>query len=253
MQLINPYKLFNLTFTASLKTLQKEYYRMALICHPDKGGTDADMIIIHKAYTYIKDQLENCKNTKEYEEVELEFSEFCSNQTKEIPVFREIWELSDDKKTHDEFNIEFNKQFKHENTDVPNPFLDGYGTLMDSSEYSSEYSSDKPAPSSNNSPIDIPTKKPSHKFTQDIIVYDEPAALPDTYGEYQNLKIKKIEDFSNEYGSDYLKSFCEPKKISCEIKERGMEDILKERKLLEREHLTNLGIKNTKRKIRKKH
>ena len=68
--LINPYDLFNLTTKSTLKQLQKKYYKMALICHPDKGGCKNDMIIIHTAYIYIKEQLENCKNIKKYEEIE---------------------------------------------------------------------------------------------------------------------------------------------------------------------------------------
>ena len=75
------------------------------------------------------------KMLDKYEEIENEFADFCNNQKKEIPLFREIWELSDDKKKHDEFNIEFNKRFKKEETDIKNPFLDGYGELMDKSEY----------------------------------------------------------------------------------------------------------------------
>ena len=232
--LINPYDLFNLTSKSTLKQLQKKYYKMALICHPDKGGTDGDMIIIHKAYSYIKEQLENCKNTKKYEEIENEFADFCNNQKKEIPLFREIWELSDDKKKHDMFNIEFNKKFKQEDTDIKNPFLDGYGELMDKSEYSNDILNQNKLVKNKLSKISkksiqIPSKNTKHNFKQDIIVYDEPHALPDRHGEYQSLKVKKINDFSSENGADYLKSFCEPEKINYKIKERTFDDILKER------------------------
>ena len=40
--LINPYKLFHLTYKSSLDKLRKAYYKIALICHPDKGGTEDD-------------------------------------------------------------------------------------------------------------------------------------------------------------------------------------------------------------------
>ena len=72
--MINPYEIMNLTPDSTLKDLQRAYYDMALICHPDRGGTEEDMIVIHNAYKYIKEQLENCENVSSYEELEEEFS-----------------------------------------------------------------------------------------------------------------------------------------------------------------------------------
>ena len=63
--LINPYMLFHLTSRSTLEQLRKAYYKMALLCHPDKGGSEDDMITIHHAYVYIKEQLENCKEKAE--------------------------------------------------------------------------------------------------------------------------------------------------------------------------------------------
>ena len=57
--MINPYDIMNLTPESSLKDLKDAYYQMALLCHPDKGGSADDMIVIHNAYKYIKEQLEN--------------------------------------------------------------------------------------------------------------------------------------------------------------------------------------------------
>ena len=74
LYMINPYEIMNLTPDSTLKDLQRAYYDMALICHPDRGGTEEDMIVIHNAYKYIKEQLENCENVSSYEELEEEFS-----------------------------------------------------------------------------------------------------------------------------------------------------------------------------------
>ena len=45
------------------------------------------------------------------------------------------------------------------------------------------------------------------EFKQNMIIYEEPNALPDTYGKYHNLNIKKVEDYSDGMMSDYLKSY----------------------------------------------
>ena len=105
--MINPYEIMNMSPNSTLTELKKSYYQMALICHPDKGGTEEDMIVIHNAYKYIKEQLENCDNTNTYEELEDAFSSFCKEQEETPPPFRDIWEDSEQKKLRDEFNSAF--------------------------------------------------------------------------------------------------------------------------------------------------
>ena len=69
--LINPYDLLGIKSDASLSELKKNYYNMALLCHPDKGGSSQDMYVVSSAYKYIKKQLENAYNkTASYEELE---------------------------------------------------------------------------------------------------------------------------------------------------------------------------------------
>lgn len=226
--LINPYMLFHLTSRSTLEQLRKAYYKMALLCHPDKGGSEDDMITIHHAYVYIKEQLENCKEEKEYEKMEDDFNDFCKKQTDKPPPFRDIWELSDDKKFHDKFNQQFMKKHHAVQTAEEdfNPFKDGYGSLMDQSEYHGDHKKSK------TNYNDVVKGTPQTEFKQDMIIYEEPNALPDTYGKYQNLNIKKVEDYSDGMMSDYLKSYCEPEQQDIKIKERTLEDIMKEREEL---------------------
>jgi curved DNA-binding protein CbpA len=222
ISLLNPYNLFGLNSKSNLKELQKSYYKMALLCHPDKGGTENDMNIIHHAYIYIKKQLENCNEEKEYEKMEEDFKNFCEKQKKKPPPFRDIWELSNEKKFHDTFNQQFMKvHHKSVETDI-NPFKNGYGDLMDDSEYHGkkiDYD-------------DSVDKTPKHEFKQDLVIYKEPSPLPNTYGKYRNLKITKINDYTDGKMSDYLKSYCEPEKYDIKIKERTFDDIIKEREEL---------------------
>jgi hypothetical protein len=120
-----------------------------------------------------------------------------------------------------------------------NPFEEGYGNLMDNSEYH-----DNDNKTNYN---DVVKGTPQVEFKRDMIIYEEPTALPDTYGKYQNLNIKKIEDYSDGMMSDYLKSYCEPEQQDIKIKERTLEDIIKEREeLLCSTSASNKPITNTK-------
>lgn len=219
-KLINPFKLFGLDSKSTLDELRKAYYKMALICHPDKGGTKEDMDIVYKAYIYIKNQLENCKEEKEYDKLEEDFKDFCQKQTDNPPPFLEIWELSDDKRFHDEFNKKFMKLHHHDDIEKDSPFKDGYGELMDKSEYHNSHV--------NNYDNNIKGNT-ANKFNKDIIEYKEPQALPDTYGKYYNFNVKNLKDYSEGNMSDYMMSFTEPEKMDGKIVNRTLEDIKKER------------------------
>lgn len=145
-KLIDPYGLLGVDSRSSLSELKKNYYNLALLCHPDKGGNDKDMNVVSLAYNYIKDHLENVKETT-YEKLEEEFADFCKGQ--EIlkpPTFGQIYE-----ETNDWIN-EFNKKFEEglntsgdmrqfiggEDDIYSNPYLKennplsgGYGEYMD--------------------------------------------------------------------------------------------------------------------------
>ena len=119
---VNPYSLFGLSSKSTLTELRKSYYELSLFCHPDKGGSSTEMDVVHKAYLYIKEQLDNCKVEKSYEMLEDEFENFCKQQTQKPPCFREIYD------NYNDFAREFNRQFTERNQDtssidsLPNPF-----------------------------------------------------------------------------------------------------------------------------------
>ena len=164
--LLNPYNLLGVSPNSSLSTLKKNYYNLALLCHPDKGGNNKDMNILSLAYQYIKEQLENINETT-YEKLEEEFEIFCKDQeSKKPPTFGQIYEETND--WINEFNKEFEKKiaidnFKISETKNPyildkNPLNNGYGDLMDTSTISNEYN-----------PIEIIENK--QEFKQEIIEY----------------------------------------------------------------------------------
>ena len=51
------------------------------------------MIIIHNAYIYIKNQLENCKEEKEYEKMEEDFKDFWKSVENDEWGRRENWKF----------------------------------------------------------------------------------------------------------------------------------------------------------------
>jgi len=105
-KLIDPYGLLGVDSRSSLGELKKNYYNLALLCHPDKGGNDKDMNVVSLAYNYVKYHLENVKETS-YEELEDEFADFCKGQEAlKPPTFGQIYE-----ETNDWIN-EFNKKFE---------------------------------------------------------------------------------------------------------------------------------------------
>ena len=149
-KLIDPYGLLGVDSRSNLSELKKNYYNLALLCHPDKGGNDKDMNVVCLAYNYIKNHLENIKETS-YEKLEEEFADFCKCQESlKSPTFGQIY-----KETNDWIN-DFNKKFEQglnmsgemrsflgtgediENNpylNENNPMANGYGDYMDVSDY----------------------------------------------------------------------------------------------------------------------
>ena len=209
MNLLNPYELLGVSTQSSLNTLKKKYYSLALICHPDKGGDENDMIMIKNAYDYIKPQLENNTDTT-YEQLEDEFQKFCDNQKKKLCPFSEVYEES-----HDwikEFNKTFDEKKKNKqdnSNDLDPKYLmeKGYGELMDNDKIElgdCKYN-------------ETVIGKLNNKFNNELVIYDEPAAKPIDFGEYERFDVKEIMDFThvtdNFNMNDYKKAHSDPEDI----------------------------------------
>ena len=216
--LINPYNLLGLTTKSTIPELKKAYYQLALLCHPDKGGNKEDMHVVHQAYKYIKRQMENANYTKSYEDLEQEFKDFCQEQENiKPPSFMKIFEETND------FVREFNKRYEESvaNCDIVDPFKDGYGHLMEDSVALNSHQSLQSLqshPKLNYNDNDIDLEKPlNNKFSREIIAYEEPEYLPNTYGNFFRFDTKKVEDYSELQGdiqmTDYRLAFSPPEKV----------------------------------------
>jgi len=221
--MINPYDIMNISSNSTLKDLKASYYQMALICHPDKGGQNEDMIVIYNAYKYIKEQFENCKNTSTYEELENEFSSFCKEQEETPPPFRDIWEDSEQNKLRDEFNSVFDESPEKA---YESPVYKGYQRFMIDSKYKSgdivenieykPFNMDDLTDEFEDSNGDFIEQI---EFKNNIVEYKEPMGL-----------------FNGEVtdGIDYYDAFCKPIELdSSNIKEMTLEELIVERAKLD--------------------
>ena len=229
--LINPYELLGVTTNSSIDAVRKAYYNLALLCHPDKGGSAIDMIIICKAYNYVKNQIVlNVDEEKMNMEVlEQEFKDFCTAQESKSPTFEEIY-----KETNIEsFLLKFNQAYENnmsegrveENESAIDPFkLGGYGEYMEESKSNNRYNANV-----SNQPM-------LHRFKNELVVYKEPCNAQTSYG-YQPFDVKHIEDYSHKSGSldmfDYMKSYSKELQPDIELKEKSYDQVLEERKKMD--------------------
>lgn len=139
--LINPYELLGIDINKkdlSIKEVKKAYYSMALVCHPDKGGTENDMNVVQQAYSFICNQMENniVLTDEVYANLENNFNTFLQNQEQKVPDFADIYNNVRD------FNSNFNKKFekvREREVEEGNTFglathYYGYGNIMEQSD-----------------------------------------------------------------------------------------------------------------------
>lgn len=220
--LINPFQLLGINYDSSELELKKSYYKLSLLCHPDKGGDKNDMIILSKAYKYAKEQITN-KTEKKYEQIQEEFDTFCKEQEeKECESFGNIYEETNE--WISEFNSNFIKKQKEEQlenesddnskyTNNPYSLENGYGDLMDVSTLNVEdITNNNCLYDENNNDI----KENKNQFKSEIIIYKEPKTISHFKSNPFSLVDKNITDFSTEKSLDYIKAFSPPENVDVD-------------------------------------
>jgi len=257
--IINPFDFLGLDINSSLNDLRKSYYKLSLLCHPDKGGDPKDMDTLHKCYLYVKEQLENINTSKKFEDFENEFKVFLKEQEAiKPPTFYEIF-------TDNPLNDEFNKKFEETRAQImeinilneeeeeyfinknyvylENSLLqDGYGDLMEKGDSEDEggdegvgkegdegvgKEGDEGVGKEGDEGVDKEgeakqpkepklkkinynpkvNKKPlKNIFNTEIIQYKDPIGINGD-GNFMRLDMKKMNDFSINEASDYMRAF----------------------------------------------
>ncbi len=242
MSIINPYDLLGFDSknpNIEMKELKAEYYTLSLICHPDKGGTAEDMIILKNAYQYIKEQIEGKDaKSKDVKEVEEEFKNFMKDQENTPPPFSQIYE---------EAHLwlqEFNKQFVGDNTIL---LSDGYGDMMDTTYHPIDTNIDQ-IKEKRYLEID---QKPIVEFKQEIVTYTEPVSFNFNSSCGFNLNQEKINDFSINTMSDYKKAFTSIEFENLSVNDNN-DDVLNnfEKMMADRASLDNNLIEKSKEDVK---
>jgi len=80
--MLNPYEFLGVTPKSTLDEVKKSYYSLALIMHPDKGGSPAEMHILKTAYEWIRRQIVPVETNpfKDYETIQQNFDDFIKEQ-----------------------------------------------------------------------------------------------------------------------------------------------------------------------------
>lgn len=189
--LINPFELLGIDEQSTLKDARKSYYNLAMICHPDQGGDEKNMKILANAYKFVELQLKSVNNVNQNigEDLEKEFEKFNISVKAEILPMRDLFDLA-----HDDFNKKFNEKFQEKEEEkyefaelvAGDPFSAGYGSLMDTDIKKEEEK-------------EIPTTR--QRFSSEIIIYNDPQLLPNTYGNNLRYDITDIKDFTENQGN----------------------------------------------------
>jgi len=244
MSLINPFELFGIDVNGDINVseVKKIYHSLALMCHPDRGGNSTDFMIIHQAYQYVLEQVKQSKEMIDMEILEEDFKNFClDNKIKELPSLLDI---------RDEtalFNKKFNEEWEEQKVDgeIINPFdmSCGYGDLMEDSSIIPEEVDQK----------DDKDIKLTNKFQSEVMIYEEPKALPDNYGSFQRYDIEEVDNFGNlpQQMYDYKETHTEynpTPNIEDKIEDKPVDNF--EIKLLERQlERSSLVTSNNKIKL----
>jgi hypothetical protein len=128
--MINPYELLGVTIDSTLKDLKTSFYSLALLLHPDRGGTSEEMIVLQSSYDWIKSQILNTENNKK-NYTDLLDSYTASNILPFSDIFDEV--VFDTKKFNEEFD----------NLCLSNIENDGYGVDMEDLGEYKEFIDDK--------------------------------------------------------------------------------------------------------------
>lgn len=169
MHSLNPYELLGVTTNSTCQEVRKRYYALACLCHPDRGGSNDQMQILHNAYEYVMKQVA-LNTTKSYEDLEADFQDFCAAQTSTPPPFVDI---------HAEaFNLpKFNELFELHTPEVLDGAFDDGGYATCPSEVKLEYA-----------PYDPRVERANVvPFSTDVVIYEEPEPVVMPRALYRDL------------------------------------------------------------------
>ena len=194
---VNPYELLGVTIDSTMREVRKSYYKLSLLCHPDKGGSGEDMTCLHTAYIYVMEQIGFSEKKEKLEDIEKDFKEYFNKNKMDVPPFYEIWKRSEEAEFLREFNKEFEEKQHVDLNDRASAIFGnrtGYGKMMDKSRDRSDLSvADLEDCREQDTVFDT-----KNKFTGELVVYEKPSTISDSYGEHERFDVSKLNDYSQQ-------------------------------------------------------
>ena len=238
---INPYDLLGVTIDSTSKECRKRYYKLSLLCHPDKGGNKNDMIILHNAYVYVMKQLKYKESAKTQEDIEKDFKSYFRHSMEKPPSFYEIWCDTDEAKNLVKFNQKFETQAQN-----ATPFSAGYGSFMiDPDTNATGHIIDDILRRFKKLPVEVVNIIDQYiygvmkHFNESIVEYKEPMAYGDDSSCFKtgadgNIMITDFTRYDSDGlgGADYMKAMSNTSIKTCvgySKKPTTLEELLKER------------------------
>lgn len=184
--LLDPFKLLGVEYGSSTDEARKRYYELAMLAHPDRGGTPEQMRTLHDAYCFVKTQLALNETSKPYEELQREFAEFCEHQKNEPPPFADIYAEA--------FDLPRFRELFANSAVVDGAFAPGGYEVVPSTATPGEYVPEPPAESVT-------------PFETRVVEYREPPGVQTRTELYRDLTRAPVEPYScrlrNVHACDY--------------------------------------------------
>lgn len=181
----DPYMILEMRETNDIKLIKKQYKRVALKYHPDKGGDSAKFDEVTKAYVYLVNLLDVKTPSKQMDLLKKENRE-------ELPQYESIYF---DKKNFSQ--EKFNKVFNDHR--IKNYNDDGYGSEMNNESIDDiKNLINKSKMSGQKFSLELFNSMFSEENTnQEMVVYKEPEELISGNLGFTELDNRKINDFGN--------------------------------------------------------
>lgn len=189
---LNPYDILGIKEGVDFKSVKEAYKHMLLQTHPDKMGNATYFMLVHEAFSEIKESF-NLPKSKYISDKKphYEKNEFDCYQPREF---------KEKKFSPQSFNDFFNKN--QINDMDPYSIKHGYGKSLSKS---LNYQED----------IDVIKNKKIIKNERRIKKYIEPEPINQIYtGNYAQLGKTQINDYSCNIGTDYIKAYMDPENLN---------------------------------------
>ncbi len=118
---LDPYKILNIPKNYDEKTLKRAYLKVAMVSHPDRGGSKDEFQKISIAYTLLKKKLKESHNSHDHNSLRDMSKEYYAEQTNNP---------KSNIKMTEKFDVDLFNKVYDENR-VEEVFDDGYGSWME--------------------------------------------------------------------------------------------------------------------------